>query len=229
MLRVTPINRFHEAADPTLLNILIDDSYSMTPMRREGIVADAINEIMIPALKLAHRKRVDVLRTALGAFSGGKIQSLTKIPGYFTLEQLARQPISNNQFGGPDLNNNTALYASLINGVSSLLVAAQIVKEQTNCRKVKAKLIVLTDGDNDTKNPTTEYDVNRYIADARKTIDLDVHLAYFKTDVGIDRNKFMRIASACGVTKCHFWADHGNSATLQRKAFREFAKIPSTI
>lgn len=228
-MHVTPINKFHEAINPTVLNVLMDDSYSMTPMRTQGIVSGAINEVMIPALQGAHKHRKDVLRLALGAFSDSKIQSLTKIPGYFTLEQLRRQPISNDQFGVDGLNGMTALFASMVDGINSCLTAARIVRDQLNCRSVKAQLVVMTDGDNQTHNPTTPADVHRTIINADPFVELHVHLAYFKTNVGIDRAKFMQIAKSCGVTKCHFWADHGDSLQQQQKAFREFAMIPSKI
>lgn len=226
---ITPINKFHESADPTVLNILIDDSYSMTPMREKHIVTDALNEIMMPALEGAHKKRRDILRISLGAFSDGKIQSLTRRPGYFKLEELKRQPITNDHFGGPGLNGGTALYASMISGIQSCIAAAQIIRENLKCRQVRTELVVLTDGDNETNRPETPSDVRYAIRSVSTFVKLRVHMAYFKTDVGIDRVRFKEIAQSCGLESenCHFWADHGNNHEEQRRAFRKLVKVLS--
>lgn len=229
MIYVTQINKFYESINPTVLNILIDDSYSMTPMRNQRIVTDALNEVMIPALEKAHQKRKDVLRVSLGAFSDDKVQSLTKRPGYFKLEELKRQPVTNNHFGGPGLNGGTALYASMVSGIQSCANAAQIIRKQLGCRQVRAELVILTDGDNETMRNETSSDVRAAINDVGTYVNLRVHMAYFKTNVGIDRAKFMSIAQSCGLGQknCHFWADHGNSHESQRKAFRKLVDILS--
>jgi len=230
-IHVTPINTFHEKMDPTVVNIIIDDSYSMTPMRKEGIVALSINEIMIPGMREAHKTAKSLLRVALGAFSDDKIQSLTKKPGYFAINELIKQPIANNRFGGPGLNGNTALYASMIDAIDSSEAAALIVKKQLGCRQVKARVIVLTDGENFTEDTTTATDVRNALKDVDGGVKMNLHLAYFKTNTSMTRKSFLKVATDCGIDhkNCHFWADHGTDLAAQKKAFRSLIQVLSRL
>lgn len=231
---VSRLNMRSERFAPTIMNILVDDSRSMTPMREKSIVTCALNEVTLPAIKGTQSERKTMLRISLGAFSDDKVQSLTPRPGYYTIDELMRKDmeIKNDRFGKlVGLDGNTALYASIISGIHSIQGAAKVIRDATTYKKLKSHLIVMTDGENCTENPTTPKDVQNAIESVESYLDLKVHLAYFKTGVSIDRHAFERIAGTCGIPKnqCHFWADHGNSIEQQKKAFRRFAMIPSTL
>lgn len=238
-MHITKINPFKGSINPTVINMLIDDSRSMTPMRQNGIVTGALNEVMFPGLEGAHPANVNLLRVALGVFSDSKVKSLTERPGFYSLDELKRKPITNDRFGGKGLDGNTALYASMISGIQHCVEAAFSIQNGLNCNKVSAKVIILTDGANCTDNPTTPSDVQRVInqvgVETKHRVDLTVYLAYFKTDSGMDRNQFIQVARSCGLQEknCHFWADHSissdNPADDQKRAFRRLIQILSQL
>ncbi len=228
---ITKVQKFKEYANPTVLNVLVDDSRSMMPLRQKGVVTGALNQIMIPALEGVNAAQKKLLRISLGAFSDGKILSLTKIPGYYSVNELRSNPISNHQFGRSGLDGNTALYASMIGGIKSARDAAIAIVKQSGHSKVLAQLVVITDGANYTNNPTTTADVARVITnigpETDYCVDLRVNLAYFGTGGGVTRAQFERIAKDCKVTKCHFWDDHPRSYEEQEKAFRRLVELLS--
>lgn len=228
-MHVTSVNKFHERFNPVVFNMLIDVSYSMMGLLREGVVADSINKVMLPALKGADNRQTDVLRVSLGIFSKERIRSLTRVPGYFTVKELMNRPITDDQLIIDGFNDETALFASMVKGVHSCNTAAKILRNDLHCNTVSAKLVVLTDGE-ETVNNAEPADIRKAMAYVNpEEVDLEVNLAYFKTGESISRKKFMGIAKECGLKEdhCHFWADHGNSAEAQKKAFRRLVKILS--
>jgi hypothetical protein len=229
VMYITTISYFSERNNPNITNFLIDDSFSMSKIRRAGFLEKAVTEIMIPALEGAAEDHQELLRISLGAFSDGKIQSLTKNPGFFSLKELKKKQIIAQILGGPGLNGGTALYRSIISGIQSCKAAAEIVRGDLNCRKVTLNVVCLTDGANNDRTTSTK-DVANEIRNTPGYMDLNVSLAYFKTNEAITRAQFIHIAQECGLTKndCHFFADHGDSMDDQKLAFRTLMGTLST-
>ncbi len=226
---ITPPKRLYETDDPTAMNTLIDISGSMVPLHEEGIPAEAIKQVMLPALSGINEVEKNMLRISLGTFSEGKIRSVTRKPGYFRIEEIMQMPITKNCFLGNGRNGITALYGSIIAGIESCTRAAEIIRQQMHFRSARAEVVIITDGEEIAHNFKPE-DVRKTIKSfERSPIKLRVQLAYFNSGVGIDRNKFMRIAKACGLESenCHFWADHGTDMSRQKKAFRRLVLLLS--
>jgi hypothetical protein len=225
---VDPINTFSERVNPTVLNFLFDISYSMMGLLREGIVSDAMNEVMIPGLQGAWKLRQMLLRTALGGFSADKIYSLTKKPGYHKLAYLMKNPVEKESLIRDGVNGETALFMSMMSGIHHAVAGAEVVKKASGCRRVSVKVVVPTDGSN-TVNNATPADVKRTIRNVPAFVDLTVHWAYFKTQDGLAKEEFKKIGAACGLREkdCHFWSDHGTDIEQQRKAFRALVEILS--
>lgn len=234
-MHVTKVNLFKGSINPTALNILMDDSGSMREHHEKQTVTRAINEIMVPALKGAHKKNVDLLRVSLGSFSTGKIQSLTRSPGYHSVDELLRNPVTNDRFGRSGLNNATDLYKSIIGGIDSAVSAALQMKSQAGCSNVTAQLVMVTDGKNYSNDPTTPQDVRRAIEKVGPLSDyrvsLRIHFAYFKTSEGLSESEFRNITQQCGLPhkNCHFWGYHQSTFKAQQKAFRHLLGILSKL
>lgn len=231
---ITRVDKFKESAYPTVINFLVDDSGSMSVLREKGVVIAALNQIMIPALAGVNKAEKNLLRVSLGAFSDGKIMSLTKTPGYYSIPELMKSPLSNSQLGRQGLDGCTALYASIIDGILSAKEAALQIRNQSGHDRISTQVVVITDGANNTNNPTTPADVSRAINNAGLEtgycVDLRVSLAYFETGSGLKRSEFENIAKACGLNtkkNCHFWADHPADFERQEKAFRRLVHLLS--
>ena len=234
-MHVTTVNLFKGSINPTALNILMDDSGSMREHHEKQTVTRAINDIMVPALKGAHKKNIDLLRVSLGSFSIGKIQSLTRNPGYYSVDELLRTPVSNNRFGKNGTNNATDLYKSIIGGVDSAVSAALQMKSQAGCSNVAAQLVMVTDGKNYSNDSTTPSDVRKAIEKVGPLSDyhvkLRIHFAYFKTSEGLSESEFLEISKQCGLNPrdCHFWGHHRSTFADQQKAFRRLLGILSKL
>jgi len=232
---VKKVNPFKGTINPTALNILMDDSGSMREHHEKQTVTKAINEIVVPALKGAHQKNIDLLRVSLGSFSTGKIQSLTRNPGYHSVDDLLRNPVTNDRFGKNGTNNATDLYKSIIGGIDSAVSAAMNIRSQVGCSTVAAQLVLVTDGKNYSNDPATPRDVRRVIEEVGPSsgyrVRLRVHFAYFKTEEGLSEKEFFNIAKECGLNPrdCHFWGHHEATFKAQQKAFRRLLGILSRL
>lgn len=232
-MHVTRVDRFREQANPTAMNVLIDDSNSMAKLREAGLVIATLNQIMIPSLYGVNKEERGLLRISLGAFSDGKIHSLTRAPGYYTLQELMSNPLTNDRLGRPGLDEGTALYASMISGIKSARDAALTIQRQSGYNVINAQVIVITDGANCTENRTTPADVARIIRDFGPSVEfkvkLRVSLVYFETGTGLKRSQFEHMTKECGLelSNCHFWADYDKDFGSQEKAFRRLIKLIS--
>jgi len=222
---VTPYNFSQESrGEPILINMLVDCSGSMDPIKPE--LANSLNEAYIGALNGVNRSQWPLLRIHAEVFSD---ESFPLWDGFKAIWELSPNTVRLSQLNGSGLGGGTALFQSIKDGYRQLMDASKKMSEQLNNRIVNAKLIVLTDGANnrDPQGNSGMSQIRQMFICERSYASPNTYLAYFKTGQGVSEKEFTDTATACAFNEVLIFDQHGTDISSLRRQIRHTIKLLS--
>jgi hypothetical protein len=217
--RVTPfaIDRENEA-EPNLINLLVDGSGSMDPIK--GELAKAIMDDFIGAFRGINQNERPLVRVGAEVF-GTEIKPLWD--GFKAIWELDKIRVTESQLNGPGLGGWTALHKSTMTGFGHLLQASSDIADSMN-KNALGKLIVLTDAANNCE-PKGQNGINQVFKTFRhpqENVEITKILVYFETELGLNEAEFINTANECGFDEIILFTglDHKNLQKEIRTAIR---------